>query len=71
MPTMTPGASGGLFCEGEVLSYAAMHQLIPMDHRPYLHMYMSSNELQEIGVISLTGMNIECDSNKEALFGVC
>lgn len=41
-----------------------------MDRRPYLHMYTSSNEVEEVGVISLTGMNIECDSIKEALVGV-
>ncbi|KIJ19791.1 hypothetical protein PAXINDRAFT_166017 [Paxillus involutus ATCC 200175] len=37
--------------------------------RPYLHIYTSSNELEEVGIISLTGMNIECDSHKEALLG--
>ncbi|KAF9242944.1 hypothetical protein BU15DRAFT_86709 [Melanogaster broomeanus] len=37
--------------------------------RPYLHIYTSSNELEEVGIISLHGMNIDCDSNKEALLG--
>ncbi|KAI6151632.1 hypothetical protein BKA82DRAFT_1001661 [Pisolithus tinctorius] len=37
--------------------------------RPYLHMYTNSKEVEEVGVISLHGMNIECDSNKEALLG--
>ncbi|KAG6375014.1 hypothetical protein JVT61DRAFT_3793 [Boletus reticuloceps] len=37
--------------------------------RPYLHMYTSSDELEEVGIVSLNGMNIECDTNKEALFG--
>lgn len=41
-----------------------------MDLRPYLHMYTSSSELEEVGIISLSGMNIERDSSKEALFGV-
>lgn len=40
------------------------------DCRPYLHMYTGSNELEEVGIISLSGMNIECDSNKEVLLGV-
>lgn len=39
-------------------------------HRPYLHMYKSSKEVEEVGIISLRGMNIECDSNKETLLGV-
>lgn len=47
-----------------------MSQLVHIDHRPYLHIYTSSNELEELGVISLHGMNIECDANKEALLGV-
>ncbi|KAH0839542.1 hypothetical protein J3R83DRAFT_428 [Lanmaoa asiatica] len=37
--------------------------------RPYLHMYTGSSELEEVGIISLSGMNIECDPNKEALLG--
>ncbi|KAH7888140.1 hypothetical protein F5I97DRAFT_2014620, partial [Phlebopus sp. FC_14] len=37
--------------------------------RPYLHIYTNSNELEEVGFISLSGINIECDSNKEALLG--
>ncbi|KAI6128550.1 hypothetical protein EV401DRAFT_893590 [Pisolithus croceorrhizus] len=37
--------------------------------RPYLHMYTDSKEVEEVGLISLHGMNIECDSNKEALLG--
>lgn len=38
--------------------------------RPYLHMYAHSNELEECGVISLTGVNVESDPAKEALLGV-
>lgn len=37
--------------------------------RPYLHIYTSSKEVEEVGIISLHGMNIECDSIKEALLG--
>ncbi|KAH7912466.1 hypothetical protein BJ138DRAFT_1004364 [Hygrophoropsis aurantiaca] len=37
--------------------------------RPYLHVYTQSNELEEVGVISLHGVNIESDPNKEMLLG--
>ncbi|KAL4075575.1 hypothetical protein J3A83DRAFT_4356841 [Scleroderma citrinum] len=37
--------------------------------RPYLHIYTNSKEVDEVGIISLHGTNIECDSNKEALLG--
>lgn len=34
-------------------------------------MYAHSNELDEVGVVSLTGVNVECDPQKEMLLGVC
>ncbi|KAF9032663.1 kinesin-domain-containing protein [Hymenopellis radicata] len=37
--------------------------------RPYLHMYSRSNELEEVGVVSLTGTNVESDPQKEMLLG--
>lgn len=37
--------------------------------RPYLHIYMHSNELEEVGIISLHGANLECDAQKELLLG--
>ncbi|TFK43113.1 kinesin-like protein [Crucibulum laeve] len=37
--------------------------------RPYLHIYAHSNELEETGVISLTGVNVESDPHKESLLG--
>ncbi|KXN84211.1 hypothetical protein AN958_12864 [Leucoagaricus sp. SymC.cos] len=37
--------------------------------RPYLHMYAHSNELEELGVISLSGVNVESDPHKESLLG--
>ena len=39
--------------------------------RPYLYMYAHSNEIEEIGVISLTGVNVESNPEMEALLGVC
>ena len=38
--------------------------------RPYLHMYAHSNEVEEIGVISLTGVNVESNPEMETLLGV-
>ena len=40
------------------------------ERRPYLHMYAHSNEIEEIGVISLTGVNVERNPEMEALLGV-
>ncbi|KAJ7638375.1 kinesin-like protein [Roridomyces roridus] len=37
--------------------------------RPYLHVYAHSNELEEIGIVSLDGVNVESDPHKEALLG--
>ncbi|KAI0751639.1 kinesin-domain-containing protein [Daedaleopsis nitida] len=37
--------------------------------RPYLHMYAHSNEIEEIGVISLAGVNVESNPDMEALLG--
>ena len=38
--------------------------------RPYLHMYAHSNEIEEIGVVSLTGVNVESNPEMEMLLGV-
>lgn len=38
--------------------------------RPYLHIYAHSNEIEEVGIVSLTGVNIESDPHKESLLGV-
>ncbi|KDR74515.1 hypothetical protein GALMADRAFT_70915 [Galerina marginata CBS 339.88] len=37
--------------------------------RPYLHVFAHSNELEETGIISLTGVNAENDPHKESLLG--
>ncbi|KAF8628160.1 hypothetical protein AX17_006030 [Amanita inopinata Kibby_2008] len=37
--------------------------------RPYLHIYAHSNETEELGVVSLTGVNVESDPQKESLLG--
>lgn len=33
-------------------------------------MYAHSNELEEVGIVSLTGVNVESDPQKESLLGV-
>jgi kinesin family member 1 len=38
--------------------------------RPFLHMYSHSNEQDEVGIVSLTGVNVESDRQKEELLGV-
>jgi hypothetical protein len=38
--------------------------------RPYLHVYKHSNEVEEITVISLDGVNVESNSDMESLLGV-
>ena len=40
---------------------------ISLTLRPYLHIYANSNEVEELGVISLTGVNIENDPQKASL----
>ncbi|KDQ65088.1 hypothetical protein JAAARDRAFT_146452 [Jaapia argillacea MUCL 33604] len=37
--------------------------------RPYLHIYAHSNELEELAVVSLTGVNVENNPDMEALLG--
>ncbi|KAF5372014.1 hypothetical protein D9615_008057 [Tricholomella constricta] len=37
--------------------------------RPYLHIYAHSNELEETGIVSLSGVNVESDPHKEFLLG--
>ncbi|KAF8164906.1 kinesin-like protein [Crassisporium funariophilum] len=37
--------------------------------RPYLHIFAHSNELEETGIISLAGVNVESDPHKESLLG--
>ncbi|EPQ59721.1 kinesin-like protein [Gloeophyllum trabeum ATCC 11539] len=37
--------------------------------RPYLHIYSHSNELEELGVVSLSGVNVESNPDMETLLG--
>lgn len=63
-----------LVCSEEVL------QLFPdhcpgswpdaVSYRPYLNVYAHSDENEETAVIGLTGVNVECNPEMEALLGV-
>ncbi|KAI0699809.1 kinesin-domain-containing protein [Cytidiella melzeri] len=37
--------------------------------RPYLHMYLHSNEIEEVAVVNLVGVNIESNPDMEMLLG--
>lgn len=39
-------------------------------YRPYLHMYKHSDELEEVAVVQLSGVNVERNPEMEALLGV-
>ncbi len=72
MRTRTHGSGDGSSLEGELHPIASWsvsaNKGCPV--RPYLYMYAHSNEVEEIGVISLTGVNIENNPEMEALLGV-
>lgn len=64
------GRGGGLFCEGASRCRGKADLLTLVLNRPYLHIYMHSNELEEVSVISLDGVNVESNQEMEALLGV-
>lgn len=63
------GKSGGSSFEGRNITTATV-QLIDRLDRPYLHVYAHSNELEELSVVSLSGVKVEHNPEMEALFGV-
>lgn len=71
---MTPikifGRGGGLFSEGNVIELPSSCRAILTPQRPYLHVYKHSNEIEEITVISLDGVNVESNPEMESLLGV-
>jgi hypothetical protein len=72
MLVKTSGKSGGLFYDGKfwqtinISENSANKGFI----RPYLHIYSHSSELEEMGIISLNGVSVECDPQKQSLLGV-
>ena len=59
-----------MFSEGDLCIGAYMSANLSELPRPYLHIYTHSNELEEVGVISLDGVNVDSDPQKELLLGV-
>lgn len=61
-----------MVCSSKVTSIvmSCKRELTINSRRPYLHMYTHSNELEEVGIISLDGVNVESDPQKELLLGV-
>lgn len=53
-----------------VLKYQTWLQYADARTRPYLHVYAHHNEVEELSVINLSGVNIECNSELEMLLGV-
>jgi hypothetical protein len=70
MPIRIFGRSGGLFLEGNVIKLPSYRAILTPAKRPYLHVYKHSNEVEEITVISLDGVNVESNPEMESLLGV-
>lgn len=52
------------------LSFLRMGKHLLILFRPYLHIYAHSNEVEELAVINLIGVNLERQEHMEALLGV-
>lgn len=71
MRTRIHGRKGGSYYEGGCLSHDIQEKRLTDDiRRPYLHMYKHSNEIEEVAVVNLNGVNIESNPEMEALLGV-
>jgi kinesin family member 1 len=70
MPVRMYGRNVGLFSEGTLFIATCISTNLVELSRPYLHTYTHSNELEEVGVISLDGVNVDSDPQKELLLGV-
>ena len=64
------GKSIGLSSGGSYDLLEFIHTSAEEPRRPYLYMYAHSNELEEVGIISLTGVKVEHNTDMEMLFGV-
>lgn len=51
-------------------SYMSFGHHAKIHYRPYLNMYKHSNELEELGIASLTGVNVESNPEMEAILCV-
>src|SRR5882762_9086010 len=71
MPLRIFGNGGGLCSEGDETSIRPPHfGLFSHSDRPYLHAYKHSNEIEEVTVIGLDGVNIESNPEMGSLLGV-
>jgi hypothetical protein len=71
MPPKIFGNGGGLCSEGDETSIRPLRVwLFSHSDRPYLHVYKHSNEIEEVTVIGLDGVNVESNPEMETLLGV-
>src|ERR1700733_13028728 len=71
MPLRIFGNGGGLCSEGdETLTRPPRFGLFSHSDRPYLYVYKHSNEIEEVTVIDLDGVNVESNAEMESLLGV-
>jgi hypothetical protein len=65
------GNGGGLCSEGnDALVHPPSIQAVSHSDRPYLHVYKHSNEIEEVTVIGLDGVNLESNPEMESLLRV-
>ena len=65
------GNGSGLCSEGDETSIRTPRfWLFSHSDRPYLYVYKHSNEIEEVTVIGLDGVNIESNPEMESLLGV-
>jgi hypothetical protein len=70
-PQRISGKGFGLFSAGSYhLFLLSVPTLNNHARRPYLYIYAHSNELEEVGIISLTGVKVEHNPDMETLFVV-
>ena len=71
MPLKIFGNGGGLCSEGDETSIRPPRfGLYSHSDRPYLYVYKHSNEIEEVTVIGLDGVNLESNPKMESLLGV-
>jgi kinesin family protein 1 len=71
MPLKIFGIGDGLCSEGnDALICPPLFGLFSHSDRPYLHVYKHSNEIEEVTVIGLEGVNVESNPEMESLLGV-
>lgn len=59
-----------MVCAPEVMFVRLHFWLFSHSDRPYLYVYKHSNEIEEVTVIGLDGVNVESNPEMESLLGV-